>query len=158
MIDWDDVRFFLAVASGGSLRAGADRLGVKHPTVLRRLADLEQKLGARLFDRLPAGYRMTPAGADVLHLAERMEAASHELEARLLGRDQRLHGPLRITLPPVLATHLLMPDLAAFVAQHPDVEVELSPAHEPVNLTNREADVAVRVVYEGTDDSTSSAM
>ena len=148
MSHWDDVRYFLAVARGGSLRAGAERLGVKHSTVLRRLADLEGRLGARLFDRLPSGYRMTDAGADVLHLAERMEAASNELEARVLGRDQRLRGPLRVTLPPVLASHLLMPDLAAFVSRHPDVEVELLASSEAVNLTNREADVAIRVVYD----------
>lgn len=148
MSQWDDVRYFLAVARGGSLRAGAERLGVKHSTVLRRLAELEDRLGVILFDRLPSGYRITDAGEDVLHLAERMEAALNELEARVFGRDQRLRGLLRVTLPQVLATHLLMPDFAAFTAQHPEVEVELLPSHEPVNLTNREADVAIRVVYD----------
>ena len=83
-----------------------------------------------------------------MHLAERMEAASNELEARVFGRDQRLRGLLRVTLPQVLATHLLMPDFAAFTARHPEVEIELMPSHEPVNLTNREADVAIRVVYD----------
>ena len=148
MSHWDDIRYFLAVARGRSLRAGAEELGVKHSTVLRRLADLEDRLGVRLFDRLPSGYRMTSAGEDVLHLAERMEAASDELEARVVGRDQRLRGLLRVTLPQVLATHLLMPDFAVFAAQHPEVEIELLPSHELVNLTNREADVAIRVVYD----------
>lgn len=148
MIAWDDIRFFLAVARSGSLRAGADRLGVKHSTVLRRLADLEGRLGARLFDRLPSGYRMTAAGEDVLDLAERMDASSNELEARILGRDQRLRGALRVTLPPSLSTHLLMPDIAEFSARHSEVEIELLASSDPVNLTNREADVAVRVVYD----------
>ena len=148
MIDWDDVRYFLAVAQGGSLRAGAEQLGVKHSTVLRRIAQLEERLGARLFERLPSGYRMTGAGEDVLELAERMDAASNALQARVIGRDQRLRGLLRVTMPPVLATHLLMPDLAEFVRRHPDVQLEILSSSEPVNLTNREADVAIRVVYD----------
>lgn len=148
MLDWDDVRYFLAVARGGSLRAGAERLGVKHSTVLRRLAKLEEQLGARLFDRLPSGYRMTDAGEEVLGLADQMDATSNELESRVLGRDQRLRGPLRVTLPPGLATHLLMPDFAEFTRRHPEVEIELLPSSELVNLTNREADVAIRVVYD----------
>ena len=148
MTDWDNIRYFLAVARAGSLRAGAERLGVKHSTVLRRLAGLERGLAVRLFDRLPSGYRMTAAGDDVLALAERMEAASHELEARVLGRDQRLRGSLRVTLPPLLATRLLMPDIAAFARLHPEVEIDLLTLSEPVNLTKREADVALRVVYD----------
>ena len=148
MIDWDDVRFFLAVARGGSVRAAAERLGVNHATVLRRVAQLEARLGARLFEKLPAGYRIAGTGEEVLELAERMEAASNLLEARVLGRDQGVRGLLRVTLPPLLASHLLMPDLTAFARLHPEVEMELLSLDESVNLTNREADVAVRVVYD----------
>ncbi len=148
MIDWDDVRYFLAVARGGSVRAAATRLSVNHATVLRRVAQLEGRLGARLFDRLPTGYRMTGAGEDVLGLAEQMEATSNHLETRVLGRDQDVRGLLRVTLTPMLASHLLMPDLAAFARSHPEVEVELLSLDEPVNLTNREADIAIRVVYD----------
>ena len=59
MIDWDDVRYFLAVARGGSVRAAAERLGVNHSTVLRRIAQLEERLGAHMFEKLPSGYRLT---------------------------------------------------------------------------------------------------
>ena len=148
MIDWDDVRHFLAVAHGGSVRAAAERLGVNHSTVLRRVAQLEGRLGARLFDRLPSGYRMTGAGEDVLGLAEQMEKSSNQLEARVLGRDQGVRGLLRVTMAPTVATHLLMPAFAGFARQHPDVELDILSLDEPVNLTNREADVAVRVVYD----------
>ena len=148
MIDWDDVRYFLAVARGGSVRAAAERLGVNHATVLRRTAQLEERLGARLFDRLPSGYRMTEAGEEVLGLAEQMEASSNQLEARVLGRDQSARGLLRVTMAPTIATHLLMPDLAEFAQAHPEVEVSVLSLDEPVNLTNREADVAIRVVYD----------
>ena len=148
MIDWDDVRFFLAVARGGSVRAGAEQLGVNHSTVLRRLSQLETSLGAQMFERLPSGYRLTVAGQDVLEMAEEMAAASNRLQSRVLGRDQHAGGLLRVTMTPMLATHLLMPDLAEFARLHPEIEVEILSSDEPVNLTNREADVAIRVVYD----------
>ncbi|RYB01300.1 LysR family transcriptional regulator [Lichenibacterium ramalinae] len=148
MIDWDDVRYFLAVAREGSVRAAAVRLGVNHATVLRRVAHLEERLGSHLFERLPSGYRATTAGEEVLELAEQMEATVHQLEARVFGRDQDVCGLLRATLAPALATHLLMPDFAEFTRRHPDIEMDISLSGELVNLTNREADVAIRVVYD----------
>ncbi len=148
MIDWDDVRYFLAVARGGSVRAAAGRLGVNHATVLRRIAHLEERLGARLYEKLPSGYRLTEAGDEVLELARQMEASSHQLETRVFGRDQSVRGRLRVTLTPPLATHLLMPDFAEFARLHPDIEMEILSSGELANLTNREADVAIRVVYD----------
>src|SRR5215468_9884904 len=78
MIDWDDIRYFLAVARGRSVRAAAEHLGVNHSTVLRRIAQLEERLGARMFEKLPSGYRLTAAGEEVLDLAEQMETSSHQ--------------------------------------------------------------------------------
>ena len=148
MIDWDDVRYFLAVARCGSVRAAAARLGVNHSTVLRRIAQLEERLGAHMFEKLPSGYRLTDAGEGVLEFAVQMEGSSNQLETRVFGRDQGLRGPLRVTLAPTLATHLLMPDFADFARLHPEVEMEILSSYERVNLTNREADVAIRVVYD----------
>jgi DNA-binding transcriptional LysR family regulator len=148
MIDWDDVRYFLAVAREGSVRAAAERLGVNHATVLRRIAHLEERLGAHMFERLPSGYRLTAAGGEVLEFADQMEASSHKLETRAFGRDQSVRGLLRVTLAPTLATHLLMPDFADFARLHPDIEIEILSSGELANLTNREADVAIRVVYD----------
>src|SRR3954470_6929951 len=148
MIDWDDVRYFLAVARGGSVRAAAKSLGVNHATVLRRIAQLEERLGALMFEKLPSGYRLTEAGEEVLELANKMEASSHQLETRVFGRDQSVRGLLRVTLAPPLATHLLMPDFAEFARLHPEIEMDLLSSGELANLTNREADVAIRVVYD----------
>jgi DNA-binding transcriptional LysR family regulator len=148
MVDWDDVRYFLAVARGGSVRAAAEHLAVNHSTVLRRIAQLEQQLGAHMFDRLPSGYRLTAAGEEVLEFAVQMEASLNRLETRVFGRDQTVRGLLRVTLVPTLASHLLMPDFADFARLHPEVEIEILALNEPVNLTNREADVAIRVVYD----------
>ena len=148
MIDWDDVRYLLAAAREGSVRAAAERLGVNHSTVLRRIAQLEQRLGAQMFEKLPTGYRLTSAGEEILEFAEQMEASSHMLETRIFGRDQSARGLLRVTLPPFLATHLLMPDLADFARLHPDIEMEILSSGEVANLTNREADVAIRIVAD----------
>ena len=148
MIDWDDVRYFLAVARGGSVRAAAERLRVNHSTVLRRIAQLEERLGAHMFEKLPSGYRLTEAGEEVLEFAAQMEASSNKLETRVFGRDQSVRGLLRVTLAPPLATHLLMPDFGDFARLHPEIEMEILSLSEPVNLTNRQADVAIRVVYE----------
>ncbi|TIX41528.1 MAG: LysR family transcriptional regulator, partial [Mesorhizobium sp.] len=145
MIDWDDIRYFLAVARGGSVRAAAEGLGVYHSTALRRIAQLEERLGAQMFEKLPSGYRLTAAGEE---LANQMEASSHQLETRVFGRDQSVRGLLRVTLAPTLATHLLMPDFADFARLHPDIEMEILSSGELANLTNREADVAIRVVYD----------
>ncbi|MET1081716.1 MAG: LysR family transcriptional regulator [Burkholderiales bacterium] len=148
MIDWDDVRYFLAVARGGSVRAAAERVGVNHATVLRRVAQLEERLGAQMFEKLPSGYRLTAAGEEVLELAERMEASSLELETRVLGRDQSVRGLLRVTLAPPLATHMLIPAFAEFARRHPEIEMDVMSSGDLANLTNREADVAIRVVYD----------
>jgi len=148
MIDWDDVRYFLAAARGGSVRAAAKSLGVNHATVLRRIAQLEERLGTQMFEKLPSGYRLTAAGEEVLDLAQQMEASSHQLETRVFGRDQSVRGLLRVTLPPFLATHLLMPDFADFARLHPDIEMEILSSGEVANLTNREADVAIRIVSD----------
>src|SRR6201996_4030154 len=146
MMDWDDVRYFLAVARGGSVRAAAEGLGVNHSTVLRRIAQLEERLGAEMFEKVPSGYRLTDAGGEILEFAEQMEASSNQLETRVFGRDQSVRGLLRVTLAPPLATHLLMPDFADFARMHPDVEMEILSSGEPANLTNREADVAIRII------------
>jgi DNA-binding transcriptional LysR family regulator len=148
MIDWDDVRYFLAVAREGSVRAAAGGLGVNHATVLRRIAQLEERLGVQMFEKLPSGYRLTAAGDEVLEFANQMEASSHQLETRVFGRDQSVRGLLRVTLPPFLATHLLMPDFADFARMHPGIEVEILSSGEVANLTNREADVAIRFVSD----------
>lgn len=148
MVDWDDIRYFLAVAREGSVRAAAEMLGVNHTTVLRRVAQLEENLGAQMFEKLPSGYRLTDAGEEILEFADQMQASSRQLETRVLGRDQSVRGLLRVTLPSPLSGHLLMPDFAEFARLHPDIEMDIVSSGELANLTNREADVAIRVVYD----------
>src|SRR5258705_12344240 len=87
MIDWDDVRYFLAVARGGSVRAGAEGLGVNHSTVLRRIAQLEERLGAQMFETLPSGYCLTAEVEVDLEFVNHMEESSTQLETHGCGRD-----------------------------------------------------------------------
>src|SRR5258708_11848072 len=97
MLDWDDLRFFLAIARHGSLSAAAKDLHVAQSTVGRRLASLEASLGVRLLNRTPEGYVPTPAGHDVREQAERLEAEALSVERNVGGLDTRLAGLVRVT-------------------------------------------------------------
>jgi molybdate transport repressor ModE-like protein len=143
-LDWDDLRSFLAIAREGSLQGAARALGVNHSTVFRRLNALEATLGARLCERRPGGYALTPAGEDMRASAERVEDEVKGLERRLLGGDVRLSGSLRVTTTDTLALGLLGPHLRAFRRAYPGIELELVTSNAFFSLTRREADVAIR--------------
>jgi DNA-binding transcriptional LysR family regulator len=143
-MDWDDLRFFLAVARSGSLAAGARLLKVKHSTVLRRISNLENRLGARLFDRTPTGYFLTQAGADIMDTAQEVEAAAFEIERRTLGRDRALTGELRVSMTDVVGRQVAGA-LTAFRRLNPGIVVDVLITAEPLSLAKRQADVAIRV-------------
>ncbi|OCP03048.1 MULTISPECIES: LysR substrate-binding domain-containing protein [unclassified Ensifer] len=143
-IDWEDLRFVLAVAEASSLAAAARALGVNHTTVLRRVGAFEQKLGVRLFDRLPSGYTLTTGGEELLAVARQMAETVTELERRLTGQDLRLEGSLRITTTDTLMACVLPPILTAFQQQHPGVLLEVNTSNALANLSHRDADVAIR--------------
>ena len=103
MLDWNDLRFFLAVARNGNLSAAARELRVSQPTVGRRLASLEATLGVRLLNRTPDGYVLTLAGRDVRERAEHLEREAQALERTVSGRDTRLSGPVRVTCAETMA-------------------------------------------------------
>jgi DNA-binding transcriptional LysR family regulator len=145
MLDWDDLRFFLAIARRGSLSAAAKDLHVAQSTVGRRLASLEASLGVRLLNRTPDGYVPTLAGQDVREQAERLEAEALSLERSVGGRDTRLAGLVRIACAETVASHILAPCFAALHEQHPDIMVELVPDGRRPSLSMREADVVVRL-------------
>jgi DNA-binding transcriptional LysR family regulator len=110
---------------------------------------LEQRLGASLFERGPAGYRPTPAGSELLAAAEGMADAVEALEERRLRRSSaRLGGLLRVTAPDDMVRAILLPVIAAFQGEHPQVQVELAVDNRALNLSRREADVALRATRE----------
>lgn len=149
MDHWDEVRMFLAVAEGGTVSAAAEALEVNHATIIRGIGRLEGKLNTKLFDKLASGYRLTVAGSDIVELAAQMAAASSQIEARIFGRDQSISGSLKFTLPVTFATDLLMSALTEFRAVYPDIALEIHSSGVVANLSNREADVALRVVRGG---------
>jgi DNA-binding transcriptional LysR family regulator len=143
-LDWDDLRFFLSVAAQGSVSGAARELRTSHSTVLRRLASLEKKLGARLFERLPAGYAITQAGEQ---LREHLDGVADQVESaqrRLSGLDTQPSGTIRVTSTDTLVHGLLMPLLAEFRGAYPDIRLQVVVNNTFLSLTKREADVAVR--------------
>lgn len=145
MLDWDDLRTFLAIARHGTLSAAARALGVHQPTMGRRLAALEQRAGARLLLKTPRGYTLTASGEAILGNVERIEAEALAVERRITGRDVRLEGIVRITTVESFAAEVVMPILAGLRQGHPGIAVELLADVRNLNLTRREADVALRM-------------
>ena len=145
-MNWDDVRYFLALARAGSVRAAADRVGVSHSTVSRRIEALESELGTRLFDRSRDGYALSAAGAEMLPEAERMEAHAAALQRSLVGRDQRLAGPVRVTCSDGVMAGLLLTGLVPFCETHPGIELEVLADARKLDLSHREADLALRAL------------
>lgn len=141
-IDWSDLRVALAVGHAGTLAAAARELKVNATTVLRRLDALEQRLGARLFDRARGRWQPTEAGAVVLDLARRMADQADEIERQVLGRDRELTGPLRVTTAFVLMDHLLPQPLADFARAYPGIEVEVVENAVLVDLSRRQSGAA----------------
>ena len=143
-LDWDDLRFFLAVSERGSVSGAAKLLNVNHSTVLRRVASLEKRLGVRLFDRLPDGYEMTAQGEELRNQLRGVSEQIVTAQTRLSGRDLGLHGAIRITTTDTLMQGLLMSYLAKFRALHSAIRMEIAVNNTFLSLTRREADVAVR--------------
>jgi DNA-binding transcriptional LysR family regulator len=145
MLDWDDLRFFLALARHGSLSAAAKDLRVAQSTVGRRLISLETSLGVRLLNRTPDGYVPTLAGLGVQEHAERLEVEAQSLRHAAGAHETRMAGLVRVTCAETVADHILAQGLATLHLRHPDIVVELTPDRRELSLSMREADIAVRL-------------
>ena len=144
VFDWNDARYFLAIARGRSLSAAGRSLHVQQSTVGRRLGALETTLGARLFDRTPDGYLVTQAGEALLTHAERMEDEALSAERALLGREGKIAGVVRLTAPQAFGNAFITPMLARLRDEQPEILVELVADNANLSLTKREADLALR--------------
>lgn len=143
-MDWDDLRVFLAVARAESLSGAGKRLKIDPATVGRRVARLEEALGARLFAKSPQGYALTEEGARLLPHAERAEAAL-DGASEAVARPEGLSGQIRIGAPDGCANYLLPQVLARICDANPGLEVQLVALPRVFNLSKREADMAVAV-------------
>lgn len=146
MFDWENFRYFLAVACTGTLSGAARSLHVDHATVSRRLAALEAELQAPLVERLPRSCRLTAMGVKIYEQAKMMEASAFSVERLVRANQQPLAGKVTLSAPPVLATHLLASRLADFRAEYPGIQLSVSAQAQQVSLSRREADVALRLV------------
>ncbi|MEM7270583.1 MAG: LysR family transcriptional regulator [Pseudomonadota bacterium] len=142
-LEWSDIPYVLAVCEAGSLAGAARILGVNHSTVFRRIDDLEDRLGVRLFERQRRGYVMTPAGELFYERAAHLSEGLNEIELELGGRDLRLEGRLTVTTTDSLL-HVLTPIIARFQADHPDVELRVLSYAQALDLSRRDADIALR--------------
>ncbi|MGX1787430.1 LysR family transcriptional regulator [Bosea sp. NPDC055332] len=141
---WDDFRLIKAIADAGGLTGAAAALGVNHSTVFRRLGQIEEQLGHALFERRKTGYVATSAGEEMTTLASRIDDDVTAFGRRLAGRDLAPSGDLRVTTTDTLYLHVLLPIFAAFRAAHPLIRLDVVMASQTLNLSRRDADVAIR--------------
>lgn len=145
-MDWDDVRYFLALARVGAVRSAGSALGVSHSTVARRVEALEVRLAVRLFDRNRDGYVLTRAGQQMLPGAERVEREMAALERGLVGQDERLAGPVRLTCCDEFVSAMILKELTVLCGAYPEVELAITADSRPFDLSKREADIALRIL------------
>jgi DNA-binding transcriptional LysR family regulator len=143
-MNWDDLRFVLALSRHRTLNRAAQALGATHTTVARRLRGLESTLGNRLFDATEDGYVATAAGLHVIAAAERTEAELLTLEARVFGGDAKLEGSLRVTTMDILFRQHA-PVFASFLARFPGIDLTVIGDDAEASLSRREADIALRL-------------
>ena len=141
--NWNDLRFFLALARAGTAAAAARQLRVDHNTIRRRVAALEEDLSTLLFDSRDEGYALTEAGEQLLILAEGIEGSVAQAHSAISGQDMAISGTVRLGVPDGLGTLFIAPRLAKLRALHPALGIELIVTSGGFNLSKREADMAI---------------
>ena len=144
VVDWNDLKYLLALKRAGTLAGAARELGVDHSTVSRRLAALEEGIGTQLLRRTPEGLCFTEAGEHAARTAEAMDASASSLLSKLAGEDDRDAGVVRLTCAEGFIPYLVAGSLELRSA-HPELRVELLPSTAPLDLMRREADIALRM-------------
>ncbi|WP_269583088.1 LysR family transcriptional regulator [Roseibium sp. Sym1] len=150
-MDWNYLRTFQAVADTGSLAAAAAKLSISHATAFRHIKAFESELGARLFEKVQGKYSLTDAGADILDLSSTVAVAMEDIDRRVSGTDVQLKGRIRLTAPASFSGHFLPGCLAGFRQDYPDITVELLCSNEELNMSNRAAEIALRVTHTPPD-------
>jgi len=147
-INWDDLRYCLAVVRAGSVTAAARTLKVNQTTVSRRISALEQQLNAAIFDRSTTGWLVTPVGETILRSIEQMDDAALMIQRLVQVDRQELSGTLKVTAVDVAIQHLLLPGLNAFAQQYPLIDIQLIASDLPFDLGTHEADIAFRTTND----------
>ncbi len=144
MKNWNDLKYFLALAREGSISSASKSLDVNYSTVSRRLNSMEETIATRLFDRLPNGYELTEAGREIYQEIEKIEAQIEEVNRKIMGKDQRLTGAIRLVTSDLLSEKL-SPFFGTFLEKYPDIELEVVTNVNTSNMTTREGDLALQI-------------
>jgi len=144
MVDWNDIRIFLAVASEGSTLAAAKKLDINQTTVGRRMHALETVLGLTLFERDTRGYSLTSQGRALIDAATKMGEAAENVLTRASHLVRSLDGKIRVTAAHSSMTHWVLPLISEFRKHSPDIHFETNAAEGHVSLEDGEADIAIR--------------
>jgi DNA-binding transcriptional LysR family regulator len=148
MLDWNDLRYFIAVARHGSTLAAGRALNVSQTTVARRIAALEQALGFPLFDKRQAGYAPTPAGEQLLQKAAQVEESASAFSEAAAAHSRDLSGTVKITTEEIYAVTLLAPLLPELRQLHPEILIDLDTSQAIRDLGAGEADISLRSTSE----------
>src|SRR6266478_1277292 len=141
--NWDDVRYFLAVARTGTLSAAAKQLSTEHTTVARHIQALEDELNNRLFHKSNSGYGLTDTGERLLAGAEAIESAYVSAKAAASSEGQPIVGTVRIGTPDGFGSVFLAPRVQLLTDRHPELEIEILTTTRPFSLLKREVDIAI---------------
>ena len=144
-IDWDDIRYLLALVRRGSVRAAAAELKVNHTTVTRRIKRMERRLGTRLLQKIPGGYQLTDSGSAVLAAGERIETDLASVMQQVEGADKAITGTVRVTLTDILLK-LARSTLTTLLEAHPDLEIEITSSPRMTDIMRLDSDIALRLV------------
>ncbi|MBU3892068.1 LysR family transcriptional regulator [Serratia rhizosphaerae] len=152
MMNWDDARFFLAVARCGTLRKAANELHVDQATVGRRISAFEESLGSKLFIRTPKAFSLSPLGEEMLADVMNMENAVQAIARKATSGDESLCGNVRIATTDTLAEAFVIPALQRLREQHPQITVTLLTAVNISDISYRGADLAIRGARPESDE------
>ena len=150
MLDWNDLRYFIAVALHGSTLAAGRSLRVSQTTVARRIAALEEAIGFPLFEKRQAGYALTPAGQELLSNAQQVETTANAFAEAAAAQSRDVKGTVKITTEEVYAITILAPLLRELHERHPEILIELDTSQQVRDLGAGEADISLRST-KGTD-------
>ncbi len=143
--DWNDLKFLLALHRTGKLAEAGRSVGVSETTVARRIRTVERSLGAKLFVRAASGrYEATDTGLHIIDRSEAIEQANLRIREQVGQRAGRVTGVVRISSVPIIVNRILVLNLAALGQWYPDLVIELVPDPRNVDLSKREADLAIR--------------
>jgi len=143
-MDWNSLKVFLAIARNGSLSGAANDLTVNHSTIFRRLNTFEETIGGKLFERINNSYELTELGHEMLALAQNIENSFDGIERHIIGKDFQPRGIVKVTAPNNIAHRYLPRYISDFNVQYPEIQIELLVSNQEFNMSNRQADIAVR--------------